>query len=150
LKFSAKFTDISKEEKMSDTKVPAIRNGSAPATAFTPRYWHHGTSFEAVKAMLFYSGGKLTCGWLTSDPNYADRFVIDINLTFDFSNRPEVMSEYLSLHTDPYWPVAVKKPVPLTYLSRSTKDMILLRLEKTLMGPQKEARLEQASKMLFA
>jgi hypothetical protein len=135
---------------MSDLKVPTIRIGSAPKTSFTPRYWHHGTSFEAVKSMLFYSGGKMTSGWLTSDHNYAHRYVVDIRLTFDFSNRPEAMDEYLSLHADPYWPVAVKKPIPLTYLSRGTKDMILLRLEKTLMGPQKEARLEQARKALFA
>gem|GEM_PF-5507704 len=100
--------------------------------------------------MLFNSGGKMTCGWLTSDPNYAHRYAIDIRLTFDFSNRPEVMDEYLYLHADPYWPVAVKKPLPLTYLSSATKDLILLHLEKTLVGPQKEARLDQARKVLFA
>ena len=134
---------------MSDLKVTASRFGSAPITSSTPRYWHHGTSFEAVKSMLFYGGGKMTCGWLTSDSNFAHKFVVDIRLTFDFSNRPEVMEEYLSLHADPYWPVAVKKPVPLTYLSRGTKDMILLLLGKTLVGPQREARLEEARKALF-
>lgn len=135
---------------MSDLKVPNIRMGSAPATSLTPRHWHHGTSFEAVKAMLFNSGGKMICGWLTSDPNFAHRFVVDIKLTFDFSGRPEAMDEYLSLHADPYWPVAVKKALPLTYLSRDTKDRILLHLEKTLVGPQKESRLDQARKALFA
>lgn len=100
--------------------------------------------------MLFNSGGKMTCGWLTSDPNFAHRFAIDIKLTFDFSNRPEAMDEYLSLHADPYWPVAVNKPLPLTFLSRDTKDMILLHLEKTLVGTEKDARLEQARKVLFA
>jgi hypothetical protein len=135
---------------MSDIKVRTIKNGSTPATSSTPRYWHHGTSFEAVKSMIFYGGGKMTCGWLTSDSNHAQRFVIDIKLTFDFSNRPEIMDEYLHLHTDPYWPVALKKPIPLTYLSRGIKDIILLRLEKTLAGPQKEARLEEARRALFA
>jgi hypothetical protein len=135
---------------MSDIKVTTTRIGSAPTASLTPRYWHHGTSFEAVKGMLFSGGGKMTCGWLTSDQNFARRFVIDVSLTFDFSNRPEAMDEYLSLHADPYWPVAVKSPLPLTYLSRDTKDMILLRLEKTLVGPQKEARLDQARKALFS